>query len=118
MSNLFLWGWLEDRKLLSFILRRDYKNPFEGAILENYITGHHFPEILFALNNDDAITGAIASDLTAADFTKLDIYFGLSQEIHKREIEQVITAQFGKRVNVPTFVYKSGSQFHLWKGGK
>lgn len=110
--NLFVWNRLKDRKVLGFALRRPYSWPFEAAILENYIIGDHYRDMLFRLEGKDIkITGYLAPGITVSDFVKLDEFHAVEEKIHSRFNREAIVMRGGKLEKVPCYVYSAGAKF-------
>lgn len=121
--NLFAWNALTDPKLLSFILRRTYGEKLEPGIINGWIVGTNYPDMLFEVDRHNDITkfsiGAdIASGLSVSDFVKLDQYHALEDGIHKRIQVPATVTRARWTTTVPVFVYVAGTKFTKIKGNR
>lgn len=116
--KVFVWNTLVDRSSLSFVLRRRYMDPFEPAILEGYMKGHNWPDLLFRTGGADfTIEGQILSELSFQDIRNLDSWHAVDEGIHTRAHEEVKVMRFGKIEKVDVIIYYAGSSFSKLKQG-
>jgi Gamma-glutamyl cyclotransferase, AIG2-like len=114
---LFIWGLLEDRKRLSFILRRPYTEKFEPAILKGYMIGANYPDMLFGHDGSHYLA-YVAHELEPEDIAKLDLYHAVGEDVHKRIIRRVDVMRAGNLVVVNAHVYVAGGSFSKITGGR
>lgn len=120
--NLFVWNNLRNRERLSFALRRPYLQPFEPGILEGYMKGQTWPDILFKVagigsNADFLIDGDVVDGIAVADLVKLDSWHATEDRLHKRTLETIKVMRDGKIEEIKAIVYVAGASFSKLKIG-
>lgn len=120
--NLFIWNTLKNRERLSFAIRRPYLKPFEPAILEGYMKGNNWPDILFRVSgvsegSDFIVEGDLIDGLAVSDLYTLDNWHAVDDGLHKRVFESVKVMRDGQIVEIKTIVYVAGNSFSKIKLG-
>lgn len=86
--NLFVYGTLADRAVLSHAIGRRFEGEYKSALLKNFIKLQ--PGFFMAFAHEGAeIKGKLVTELGGLDFDSLDEYEGVAHGLYRRKIVKV-----------------------------